>query len=46
VEYEIQLVERSLKSYTVNPKDKTLFQPGQEVSVTFNVDDVVIVGND
>jgi spermidine/putrescine ABC transporter ATP-binding subunit len=46
VEYEIQLAERTLKTYAVNPKGKTLFQPGQEVGVTFNVDDVVIVRND
>ena len=46
MEHEIQLAERTLKSYRANPKDKTLFQPGQEVSVMFNVDDVVIVRND
>jgi len=43
VVYEIQLAERTLKSYRVNPKDKAVFEHGQEVSVTFNVDDVVIV---
>ena len=46
VEYEIQLAERTLKTYAVNPKGKTLFQPGQEVGVTFNVDNVVIVRDD
>jgi len=46
VEYEIQLAERTLKTSAVNPKGKTLLQPGQEVGVTFNVDDVVIVRND
>ena len=46
MEYEIQLAERTLKTYVVNSKGKTLFQPGQEVGVTFNVDDVVIVRND
>ena len=43
MEYEIQAAERTPKSYAVNPKDKAIFEHGQEVSVTFNVDDVVIV---
>jgi len=30
----------------VNPKGKAIFEHGQEVSVTFDVDDVVIVRND
>jgi len=46
VEHEIQLAERTLKSYRVIPKGKAVFEHGQEVSVTFNVDDVVIVRND
>jgi ABC-type Fe3+/spermidine/putrescine transport system ATPase subunit len=46
VEYEIQLAERTLKTCAVNPKGKALFESGQEVGVTFNVDDVVIVRND
>lgn len=45
IEYEIQLVARALKTYTVNPKGKALFRPGQEVTVTFAADDVVIVRN-
>jgi ABC-type Fe3+/spermidine/putrescine transport system ATPase subunit len=43
VEYEIQLAGRALKTYTVSPKGKVLFQPGQQVAVTFAADDVVIV---
>jgi ABC-type Fe3+/spermidine/putrescine transport system ATPase subunit len=46
VEYEIQFSGRSLKTYAVNPKGKTLFQRGDEVNVTFAADDVVIVRND
>ena len=46
VEYEIQLAERTLKTYAVNPKGNALFQPGQEVVVIFTTDDVVIVRND
>ncbi len=46
VEYEIQLAERTLKTYAVNPKGKALFQRGDEVAVTFAADDVVIVRND
>ena len=42
MEYEIQAAERTPKS-VVNPKGKAIFEHGQEVSVTFNVDDVVIV---
>ena len=34
VEYEIQLAERTIKTYAVNPKGNALFQPGQEVAVT------------
>jgi iron(III) transport system ATP-binding protein len=45
VEYEIRLPARTLKTYAINPKGKTLFQPGQEVSVTFAADDVVLVHN-
>jgi spermidine/putrescine ABC transporter ATP-binding subunit len=45
IEYEIQLAARTLKSYTVNPKGKTLFRTGEEVTVTFAADDVVIVRN-
>ena len=45
IEYEVQLVARTLKTYAVNPKGKTLFRPGQEVTVTFAADDVVIVRN-
>jgi len=45
IEYEIQLAARALKTYTVNPKGKALFRPGQEVIVTFAADDVVIVRN-
>ena len=46
VEYEIQLAERTLKTYAVNPKGNALFQPGQEVVVIFPADDVVVVRND
>ena len=35
MEYEIQLAERTLKTYAVNPKGNALFQPGQEVAVIF-----------
>jgi hypothetical protein len=45
VEYEIQLAERTLKTYAVNPKGNALFQPGQAVAVTFTADDVVLVCN-
>jgi ABC-type Fe3+/spermidine/putrescine transport system ATPase subunit len=45
IEYEVRLTARTLKTYTVNPKGKTLFRPGQEVTVTFAADDVVIVRN-
>jgi spermidine/putrescine ABC transporter ATP-binding subunit len=45
IEYEVRLVARTLKTYAVNPKGKTLFQPGQEVTVTFAANDVVIVRN-
>jgi iron(III) transport system ATP-binding protein len=46
VEYEIQLAERTIKTYAVNPKGNALFQPGQEVAVTFTADDVVVVRSD
>ena len=46
VEYEILLAGRSLKTYSINPKGKALFQRGDEVNVTFAADDVVIVRND
>lgn len=46
VEYEIQLPERTLKTYAVNPKGNALFQPGQEVAVTFTADEVVLVRSD
>jgi iron(III) transport system ATP-binding protein len=45
IEYEVRLLGRTLKTYTVNPKGKTLFRPGQEVTVTFAADDVVLVRN-
>jgi ABC-type Fe3+/spermidine/putrescine transport system ATPase subunit len=45
IEYEVRLMARTLKTYTVNPKGKTLFRAGQEVTVTFAADDVVIVRN-
>jgi spermidine/putrescine ABC transporter ATP-binding subunit len=45
IEYEIQLVARALKTHTVNPKGKAVFRPGQEVTVTFAADDVVMVRN-
>jgi len=43
IEYEVQLAARTLKTHTVNPKGKALFRSGQEVTVTFAADDVVIV---
>jgi putative spermidine/putrescine transport system ATP-binding protein len=43
IEYEIQLIGRAIKTHTVNPKGKAPFRPGQEVTVTFAADDVVIV---
>jgi iron(III) transport system ATP-binding protein len=43
VEYEIRLAERTLKTYAVNPKGNALFRPGQEVTVTFTADEVVLV---
>jgi hypothetical protein len=46
VEYEIQFSGRTVKTYTINPKGKALFQPGEEVTVTFAAGDVVIVRND
>jgi ABC-type Fe3+/spermidine/putrescine transport system ATPase subunit len=46
VEYEIQMAERAVKTYAVNPKGKALFQRGDEVAVTFAADDVVVVRND
>ena len=46
MEYEIQLAERTLKTYAVNPKGNALFQPGQEVAVIFTADDVVVVRSD
>jgi iron(III) transport system ATP-binding protein len=45
IEYEIQLAARALKTYTVNPKGKAFFRPGQQVTVTFAADDVVFVRN-
>lgn len=45
VEYEIQFTGRTVKTYTINPKGKVLFQRGEEVIVTFAPDDVVIVRN-
>ena len=46
VEYEIQLAGRALKTYTINPKGRALFQRGQGVVVIFAADDVVIVRSD
>jgi iron(III) transport system ATP-binding protein len=43
VEYEIQLPNRVLRTYEINPKTKILFQLGQEVMLTFAPNDVVIV---
>jgi ABC-type Fe3+/spermidine/putrescine transport system ATPase subunit len=46
VEYEIQLTGRTVKTYTINPKGKALFQPAEKVIVTFAAADVVMVRND
>lgn len=46
VEYEIEFTGRTVKTYTINPKGKTLFQRGEKVIVTFSADDVVMVRND